>query len=133
MMEAVDAQMALLPTAVHIWVNWMMAIFAASVIFLKNHREARFTLAAFAGAIPVAFIVFHLWGNIHLFGIAHLATWAPLLIYLTYQYRSIKQDKYKSWNPFRIWVTLLMVTISISLLFDLRDIYLVIEGGKAIH
>ena len=45
-------------------------------------RIARLTSLALVLSMPIGMLVFYWWRNVHLLGIAHLAAWLPLLIYL---------------------------------------------------
>ena len=128
MMNDINAQMAELPGAVQSWVNWLMIVFVLSVFFLKNHRPARVVLAAFLLTMPLAMGIFAIWQNIHLFALAHLIVWIPLLTYL---YRSeLSQSDFKPGTPYGVWMILLVTTMVISLLFDVGDVYLVATGVK---
>ena len=125
------ALMAETSPAVQIWMNWMMLVFLASVFFLKNHRVARWVLITIVATMIGAILIWMMTKNVHLFGIAHLILWAPLAIYLWKTVLS-KQAKtnMKQYRVFFIWVCLLFATILISLVFDVRDIYLVMTGQK---
>ncbi len=132
-MAEIDLQMATLPPLVGLWVNWMMVVFMSSICFVRRHIEARWALASFICSMSLAILIFHLWGNIHLFGLAHLILWAPLFIYLLMRFKSDLEKKYKSWSLFKIWIIMLITTIGVSLPFDIRDIFLVIQGTKGMH
>ena len=72
--------------------------------------------------------VFYLTNTVHLIGIAHIIIWLPLLIFL---YRvDFKSGSFKKISPHGIWAILLVTTIVISLIFDVRDIVLVSIGKK---
>ncbi len=132
MMNEINSQMATLSQPVQIWLSWMSLIFVASIFFAWKHVEARWAMSAMILSLPGALAVYALWKNVHLFGIVHLVLWLPLLVYLVHRTSSSGAEKYH-WTALRIWAILLMATISISLVFDVRDIYLVIEGTKAMH
>ncbi len=120
----IDAQMAALGTPVELWVNWMMIIFISSILFVWKNKEARWALAALLVTLPTALLIFKLWGNVHLFALAHLLWWTPLLVYLIKSFQ--RQEKFKHWGALRLWHHLLCATIVVSLLFDVRDVYLVV-------
>jgi hypothetical protein len=44
--------------------------------------------------------------------------------------KEVKSDGFKFQSPYGVWAMLLMTTIMISLLFDIRDIVLVGIGQK---
>ena len=129
-MEAINAQNELLPMWVQVWMNWMIIIFMISVFFVRRHKEARFALAAMILTVPTVLGLFALFGKVHLFGIAHFLLWLPLAVFIVNQWRSPENVKYRTLSPYTVWVSLLMVTISVSILFDVRDVFLVVVGVK---
>lgn len=76
----------------------------------------------------VAMCVYHFSGSIHLLGIAHLIIWLPLFYYLV-KFEILHED-FKYASAYGVWLSLLMATIVISLVFDVRDIALVAMGHK---
>ncbi|NNC97017.1 MAG: hypothetical protein HKN88_02980 [Gammaproteobacteria bacterium] len=136
-MEELNAAMeAGTSDAVKIWMNWMGIVFIASLIFVWKHKTARYAFLALVLTMPLGFGVWKFTGNIHLMGITHLLVWTPLvfIIYLrefcatgTWPDTPFVQ-RFKS--PYFIWICLLFVTICISLIFDIRDLVLVIMGQK---
>lgn len=82
-----------------------------------------FILSGFAGLL-----VFKITGEVHLIGIAHLVLWLPLAIYLYFKVLKLRAFKLRS--IYGLWIVLLMGTIVISLLLDIRDIALVLLGEK---
>ena len=121
-------QLATLSPAVLVWVAWMMFCFLASVLFVRSHRPARFTLLAFVLTMILGTAIFAMSSNIHLLGIAHLIVWIPLATYLLQ--REIRTEPFEFGSAYGIWTGLLMTTIVVSLLFDVRDIVLVMMGVK---
>jgi hypothetical protein len=61
MFDEINAQMAALPQAVQLWVNWMTLVFAASLLFVWRHKEARWALPAFVATMGLAFGIFAIW------------------------------------------------------------------------
>jgi hypothetical protein len=125
MMLAVNA--ATTP-AVQMWMNWMLVIFAISLIFVWKHVGARFALAAFIASSVLGYFIFSFTNQPHLMGIAHLIFWLPLAIYL-YQ-TVLRSDAIKVISPYGIWVALLLLTIVISLVFDVKDVIQVLTGAR---
>lgn len=117
---------------VKLWMNWMTVIFFAAVLFVWKFWSARWALVALLGTMAGALVIWNLWGNIHLLGIAHLLFWTPLAIYLWTRVITRGAPAFPSlygkaqW----VWTVLLFATIVISLLFDIRDIALVLMGQK---
>jgi len=114
--------------AVKIWMNWMVIIFLASLIFVYKHVSARIIFGVVILTLPIAFFVFNQTQNINLLGIAHIICWLPLAIYLIKVEVIGKIDKLKT--PYGIYLILLLATITTSLVFDVRDITLVKLGIK---
>jgi hypothetical protein len=128
MIEAMNAQMASLPGWVNLWMNWMMLIFLASLFFVRRHRPARYALAALLLTVPIGLLVFKIHPNVHLLGVAHFVVWLPLLGYIWRKERGAHLFQPKT--AYGVWITLLVTTIVVSLLFDARDIVLVALGHK---
>jgi len=114
--------------AVQIWMNWMILVFIVSIVFVWKYKAARIVLAAFILTLPIAMLIFNLSKSVHLIGIAHLIIWGPLAFYLI-KYE-IKSPPFNFKSVYGVWVILLLGTIAISLVFDVRDIILVMLGEK---
>jgi len=135
--EAFNAQMNAETTqAVKIWKNWMTLIFLASLIFVWKYKAARVALLALLFTAIGAVLCWLAFQNVHLLGIVHFVVWLPLAIYLWKRvlspsaraaYAEGGLDKI-----FLIWMALLILTIIISLVFDARDIFLVMTGVKTV-
>ncbi len=122
------AMMEGLTPIVQIWVNWMVGLFLLSIFFVWNYKSARFVLATIILTIMAALTIFHFTKNIHLFAIPHLILWAPLAYYLVKFV--IRNPSFKLKTPFGIWVSALVITIAISLVFDVKDTVLIAMGMK---
>ena len=136
-----DAMLLQTTPLVKMWMYWMAFIFMLALVFVKNHAQAQRTLLALIGTVFGGYIIWTMTENIHLLGIVHLFIWLPLAVYLwistlskTARNHDGKADidqyytiKYKA---FFYWVCLLFGTILASLVFDLRDIMLVMTGQK---
>lgn len=136
-MDAFNAAMeAGTSDAVKHWMNWMSLVFLASLIFVWKFKAARVTLIALIFTMIGAVIVWSLTKNVHLLGIVHLVVWLPLAVYLwkttlsPSARLSAGRPKTAYTRAHMLWVILLFATIIISLLFDVRDIFLVLTGAK---
>ncbi len=114
--------------AVQMWMNWMFIVFSTSIAFVWKYNSARVVLLAFVLNLPVAILVFNLTSSVHLIGIAHLFIWGPLAVYLVIV--DLKSASFKFASLYGVWVSLLLGTIVVSLVFDVRDIILVLLGMK---
>lgn len=131
-LQDINAAMETGTTAlVKVWMNWMGLIFMASIFFVWKHWPARI---AFLALIATGFAVINIWSqtkNVHLFGVAHILIWGPLAVYLWSQVISSKsRAAAQTHKLYFIWAVLLFLTIVISLIFDVRDIYLVMKDLK---
>ena len=131
-----NAMMAGTSPEVQIWMNWMGLVFMASIIFIWKYKPARAVLAALIATMVGAIIVWVTLKNVHLLGIIHLIVWLPLAIYLWKTVLSNPAKANLADSPslydraFFIWAGLVFATIIISLVFDIRDIFLVLTGAK---
>jgi len=126
--NSMNTQMAILPNLVQIWMNWMMFIFLSSIFFVWKYKTARWVLVSFFLTMLLGILVYYLTNTVHLLGIPHIIIWLPLLIFL---YRlDFKSESFKKASPYGVWVILLATTIVVSLIFDVRDIFLVSIGSK---
>ncbi len=128
MQEMELAILAATSPSVQIWMNWMLIIFLLSILFVWKYKPARAVLAAFVLTVPIALMVFNLWSSAHLIGIAHLLLWVPLAYYLFS--KEFKNPQFNVKSFYGVWLVLLMATIAISVVFDIRDIVLVLLGEK---
>ena len=125
MMTAIEASST---PIVALWINWMVLIFLLSIIFVWRHKTARYVLLAIILTGPIGYLVWSLTGKVHLIGIAHLIVWFPMAVYL--YFNEFKQENFKWKSVYGVWLILLVTTIIISLVFDVRDIALVLMGQK---
>jgi uncharacterized membrane protein AbrB (regulator of aidB expression) len=114
--------------AVKIWINWMMIIFLLSLLFTYKHVSARFIFISLFLTVPVAVLIFNLTKSPHLIGASHIIIWLPLAIYLIKTEIIGKLEQLKS--VYGVYLILLLVTIAISLFFDIRDTTLILLGMK---
>lgn len=113
---------------VQIWMNWMVGLFFASIIFVWHKKSARFILATILMTLVFAAEIFYFTKNVHLFSIPHLVLWAPLAVYLIRA--EFRKPDFKITSIYGIYLTLLVATIAVSLVFDIRDMILISMGMK---
>jgi len=129
LMQEIDAALDAETTPiVGLWMDWMGIVFLASILFAWKRIGARLALLVVVLTMLGANVIYVTTGNVHLFGIAHLIFWAPLLYFLVT--REIRVPNFKAASPYGIWLLLISATIVISLVFDVRDIFLVSTGQK---
>ena len=111
---------------VGVWMNWMMLVFALSLVFVWKKKAARYVVLAFALTMPIALFVFGKTGEVDLIGIAHIIVWTPLAYFLVQ--KEIRSKKFKAKSCYGVWLLLLVATIVISLIFDVKDVAEVLMG-----
>lgn len=125
---------------VQLWMGWMAIIFLLALLFVHQSQAQR-TLLAMLGTIAGVYVIWIMSSNVHLFGIVHLLIWGPLAVYLWLSVLSKTARRHDGdsdisryytvkYKAFFYWVCLLFGTIIISLIFDMRDIMLVMTGQK---
>ena len=125
MMQAIQADTT---PSVQLWMNWMSLMFMLSLVFVWKKVGARFVLAAVVLGLICAVVIFKLTGDPWLLGISHILFWMPLLWIL---YRVDISKPGFSWKtPYGVWLAVLMVTIVVSLVFDFRDVAMVLLGKR---
>ena len=128
MLEMMQAIMASTSPAVQLWMNWMVVVFALSLLFVWKKVGARYTLAAVILGAICAFVIFKLTNDPWLIGISHILFWMPLLPIL---YKvEISKPGFNWKTLYGIWLALLITTIVISLVFDFRDVAMVLLGMR---
>ena len=112
--------------AVKIWMNWMMLIFLASLCFVWKHKTAWAIIATILLSLPLALYIFEQTQSVPTIGLAHIALWPFLAIFLYIKELKGKTENLKT--PYGIYIILLLATIIISLYFDIRDTILILWG-----
>ena len=110
--------------AVKIWMNWMLIIFISSIFFVWKHKTAWVVLATLIMSMPIAIYIFQTTQSVPLIGLAHIILWLPLAIFLVITEVKGKATQVKT--PYGIYVVLLLLTITISLFFDIRDAIIIL-------
>lgn len=124
--QAVQSQIS---TPVMIWANFMgLVLVAGSAIFMFSHGAALLVFAATMAAFVIAFALYQFRPNIYVIGIPQLFLWTPLVAYLYRTEFAGGAADFSQW--FAIWLGVALATMVISILFDVRDLYLVITQGR---
>lgn len=119
-MQVFDSQgMANSPRWVIYWIYFMMASFAASLIFIKNHVEARWVAGGFLAGALLMIVATRVLGMPALSGLIalmHILGWTPALIVLLK-----KRPFLGPISAFSIWSGIMTFVIIFSFVFDIRD------------
>ena len=128
MTEQISEQLATLPSWVGYWIQWMSLVFILSILFVWKHLAARWVMLSIPVLLGTGLTLFHFTNNAHMLGAAHILVWTPLLYYL-FRYE-IQKEEFRFKSVFGVWIGLLMTTMAISLVFDVRDVVLIAMGDK---
>lgn len=126
MMREMMAQMDALPLWVRLWTGWMMAVFFFAAAFVRHDAAARVVLGAFLLTMVVGMGLFAAARDVRVIAAAHLIVWTPLLAYL-YKARS-KDPSFALRSLKGAWLASLMLTMSVSLALDLRELALLFHA-----
>ncbi len=119
-MQIFDEQgMANTPRWVMIWVYFMMVSFAASLLFVKNHLEARWVAGCFIVGVIMMMVATKALGIPPLSGfiaLVHVIAWTPALIVL------LKRRPFLApLSAYSAWTAVMTFVIIFSFVFDIRD------------
>ncbi len=108
------------PLALKLWLAAMALTFLASLLFVRSRRSPRVVLAGFALGLILSKLVFPAMGVVVYAGLVsllHLGCWTPgyVLLLRERRVRAPATPAYRTWS----WV--LIVVVSISFVFDVRD------------
>ena len=112
------------PLWLQAWIAWMGLVNFTAVLFLRR-VEARWALAAFAGAGIFMSILVELNGFNRLLGLGHVVFWTPLVVYLARRRWHLERD-----GTFSRWVTVLLATNTLSLVVDYVDVIRYLLGDR---
>ena len=101
--------------------RWLNIVFLLSILFIKNHKVARWALIAYIACFPVGFLIYYFTRDINLLGTPHILFWTPLLVYIIK--KELNNSQFNLNSFYGVWIVLLSLTILVSLIFDAREVY----------
>lgn len=108
-----------LPQWIKIWLLSMMLVFAAGLLFVWRHVEARWLVAGVVLGLLFSKFALPVLGWVPLSGLValiHLVFWSPAL------YMMLKNRPFmKELSPYAVWSGLATACIIFSFIFDVRD------------
>lgn len=116
------------PAWVLYWVGFMALVFALSIPFAFTRKEARWIAFSTLVLAPVLMMVLYAhYGYERILGLGHIIGWAPGLYYALkhkhdWQIKQTLAGKY---------LVLVVATMIISLVFDIRDVARFILGNPS--
>lgn len=106
------------PLWVQYWIYFMGFVFVLSLPFSFVRKEARYALLTILITFPVMMFLYAQFGYARILGLAHIIVWTPLLIYLVKRRHHWRAKETVSGK----WIALLVVTMGVSLAFDVTDV-----------
>ena len=107
-----------------IWGAWLIAVNAASLLFIQ-HVEAQVTLAAVGAAAVAQALIYQRRRFIRLLGVTH-ALWIPMLAWMVLRLDTVPQEE----TAYRVWLIALIATNAVSLAIDAWDATRFILGER---
>jgi len=127
MMQAVRAQTTPL---VRGWLNFMtLVLVAGGGVFMFEHIAALLVFLSAIASLLVSIILFAKFQTIYVLGATHIPLWGPLVAYILATELLGGAD---FTQPFVIWMATATFVMIVSLIFDVRDLYLVLTRGRGV-
>lgn len=125
MLEAVKAETT---PAVRAWLNFMtLVLVVVGAMFMFNHTPALLVFLSAIASLFAAIFLFGMFNNIYVLGATHIPLWGPLVAYILATEFAGGADFSQ---PYTIWLATASQVMVISLIFDVRDLYLVLTAGR---
>lgn len=118
------------PIAVELWVQWTGAVIFVVPGLLLMYESSRCEGKVILASSIVVSVLMLLWhsqvGYTRILALPHILIWTPLLVYLYARRKNLA-------SPARVcWITtILVLTIVVSLAFDITDVIRYILGERA--
>jgi hypothetical protein len=116
-----DAALLLLPGYIMLWLYWLVFVGLTSIVWSFFKVEARFVAAAYVATFGTMAVLQAALGADRVLyvtaSLMHVLFWTPALLML---YRRRANANFGS--LYGIWLCLAMATMTISLIFDFRDV-----------
>ncbi len=125
MMQAVQAETTALVRA---WLNFMtLVLVVGGAVFMFNHTSALLVFLSAIASLVAAIFLFRKFQNIYVLGATHIPLWGPLVGYILITQLTGGDDFSQ---PYTIWLATAALVMLVSLVFDIRDLYLVLATGR---
>ncbi|MGH1356747.1 MAG: hypothetical protein ACRBBS_16940 [Thalassovita sp.] len=125
MLTAVQAETTPLVRA---WLNFMtLVLVVGGAVFMFSHTAALLVFLSAIASLLVAIVLFGMFQNIYVLGATHIPLWRPLVAYILATEFSGGADFSQ---PYTVWLAVASLVMVASLIFDMRDLYLVLATGR---
>lgn len=127
MMQAVQAQTTPLVRA---WLNFMtLVLVVGGALFMFSHTTALLVFLSALASLVGAIFLFGKFQNIYVLGATHIPLWGPLVTYIVATEFAPGADFSEAYT---LWLTAATLVMAVSLVFDMRDLYLVLTAGRGL-
>lgn len=128
--QAFDADVKLLPQWVQIWMDVIGLVLLSSTIVLMISKQTRM-LGGYLLMSTMLAVVTMVWmhsqmGMVRLLGIVHIVLWMPMIVHIWKRLRSDPPARLQT-----VFMTILMITCSLALIFDFYDVARWLFGQRA--
>lgn len=124
-----DAVRAEAPPLVMVWPNFMtLVLVVGGALFTPNHTTALLVFLSATVSLVVAIILYDKFRNIYVVGVTHIPLWGPLVTYIIVT--EFVGGRADFSQPYMIRVATAPLVMIMSLIFDVRDLYLVATAGR---
>ena len=110
--------------AQRIWGAWLVAVNAASLLFI-HHIEAQVALSAVGLAVLAQALIYQRKRFIRLLGVTHVL-WVPMLTWMALRLDTLPTQEF----AFRAWLITLIATNAVSLAIDAWDALRFVQGER---
>ena len=114
--------------AVIIWLNFMsLVLVGGGAVFMFDHTAALLIFISAILSLVAAIVLFGKFQNIYVLGATHIPLWGPLVAFIAATEFAGGADFSQ---PYTLWLALASLVMVVSLVFDARDLYLVVTSGR---
>ena len=125
----IQSQLRAFPIHWRVWFGWLGLVVLILPFAFLRYRAGR--VAALISAVFVAglLVLVHTYGITYLISWLHLVVWGPLFAYLV---RELRTGRAAVRSAFGVWMRSAVVTLAVSLAFDVRDAVRWLAGDRGI-
>ena len=125
----IQAQLETLPTLMRAWFGWIGVVVLVSPLLFLRQRQGRVAALFALLFLPLLVVTLHTVGISYFISFLHLVLWLPLLGYLAGE---LRDNRITPFSTMGFWSMTMLATLTVSLVFDLRDAVRWLAGERGI-